>query len=117
MTTPAANPSVLYCQKCGSPMGPEDRFCRKCGCDTSAPLWQSAPAIPVNASDKKRLVVLLFCIFLGCFGVHRFYVGKIGTGVLWLFTIGILGMGVLYDFILIVAGEFKDSSGRKIVIW
>ena len=71
----------------------------------------------MNASDKKRLVVLLFCIFLGFLGVHRFYVGKVGTGVLWLFTVGLLGMGILYDFILIVAGEFKDSSGRKIVVW
>jgi hypothetical protein len=113
----AASPTNVYCQKCGAPMTPEDRFCRKCGCDATAPLWQAAPAIPVNASDKNRLVALLLCFFLGVFGAHRFYAGKIGTGILWLCTLGFLGLGMLYDFILIVAGEFKDSDGRRIVNW
>jgi TM2 domain-containing membrane protein YozV len=36
--------------------------------------------------------------FLGFFGIHRFYMGKIGTGLLWLFTAGLLGIGYVYDF-------------------
>ena len=114
----AASPTTVYCQKCGAPMGAEDRFCRKCGYDSTVPLWTTAgPAPVVNASDKKRLVAAILCFFLGVFGAHRFYVGKIGTGFIWLFTLGILGMGMLFDLILIMAGEFKDSEGHRIVIW
>ena len=68
-------------------------------------------------SDKKRLPLLLLCIFLGTFGFHRFYAGKIGTGILWFFTIGILGLGWLYDMILILCGVFEDREGKKIVAW
>ena len=45
----------------------------------------------MNTSDispKSRLVALLLCFFLGPLGVHRFYVGKIGTGILMLLTLG-----------------------------
>ncbi|HYM09184.1 MAG TPA: TM2 domain-containing protein [Bryobacterales bacterium] len=113
----AAQPSTVYCQKCGTPMTPEDRFCRKCGCDSTVPLWTAAPAAPVNTSDRKRGAALLLCFFLGIFGVHRFYVGKTGTGFIWLFTLGLLTFGVLYDLILIALGEFRDATGRKIVEW
>jgi TM2 domain-containing membrane protein YozV len=71
----------------------------------------------VNASDKSRLVALLLCFFLGVLGLHRFYVGKIGTGILWLLTFGFVGIGVLVDLILIVAGEFKDKERRKVLRW
>ena len=114
----AANPSIVYCQKCGAQMGTEDRFCRKCGCDSTVPIWTTAPpAAVVNASDKKRGVAALLCFFLGVFGLHRFYVGKTGTGLLWLFTLGFVGIGMLFDLILIVAGEFRDSQDRLIVVW
>jgi TM2 domain-containing membrane protein YozV len=43
-------------------------------------------------------VAWLLLTFLGPFGVHRFYMGKWGTGLLYLFTLGLLGLGVLYDF-------------------
>jgi hypothetical protein len=94
----------------------DDRFCRKCGWDSTAP-GAPAPALPGNVSDKKRLVAAILCFLLGVFGVHRFYAGKIGTGLLWLFTLGFVGLGMLADFILILAGEFKDSEGRKISVW
>jgi TM2 domain-containing membrane protein YozV len=36
--------------------------------------------------------------FLGVFGIHRFYLGKWGTGILYLLTFGLLGIGLIYDF-------------------
>lgn len=68
-------------------------------------------------SDKSRGVALALCIPLGVFGAHRFYAGKIGTGLLQLCTIGGMGLWWLYDLILIAAGEFRDGEGRKISQW
>jgi len=64
---------------------------------------------------KSKIAALLLCIFLGGFGAHRFYVGKSGTGVLYLFTMGLFGIGVLIDFIMILAGGFRDSFGYPLV--
>jgi TM2 domain-containing membrane protein YozV len=62
-------------------------------------------------SDKSFMATLLFCLFLGTFGVHRFYVGKIGTGILMLLTFGGLGIWMLIDFIMIVCARFRDKQG------
>jgi TM2 domain-containing membrane protein YozV len=68
-------------------------------------------------SPKSRLVALLLCFFIGVLGIHRFYVGKIGTGVLQLVTLGGFGIWVLIELILIVIGSFKDKQGQKIFRW
>ena len=68
-------------------------------------------------SPKTRLVALLLCFFLGALGVHRFYVGKIGTGILQLLTLGGLGIWALIDLIIIVTGGFKDKEGRRVFLW
>lgn len=65
-------------------------------------------------SPKSFLATLLFCIFLGTFGVHRFYVNKIGTGILMLLTAGGLGIWWLIDLILIVSMRFRDKQERLI---
>lgn len=66
-------------------------------------------------SDKKWTTTLLLCLFLGWFGAHRFYVGKIGTGILYLLTGGLLLIGNLIDLILILCHAFKDKEGRVII--
>ena len=61
-------------------------------------------------SEKGFVPAILLCFFLGAFGIHRFYVGKIGTGILQILTLGGLGIWVLIDFIVIVTGSFKDKE-------
>lgn len=71
----------------------------------------------VMVSDKSRLAATLLCFFLGGLGIHRFYVGKVGTGILWLLTAGLFGIGALIDFIIILCGSFKDKYGRVVERW
>jgi TM2 domain-containing membrane protein YozV len=59
-----------------------------------------------------RWVLAIICFFFGVLGIHRFLVGKIGTGVLWLFTGGLFGIGVIVDFIMLLIGTFTDKSGN-----
>ena len=68
----------------------------------------------MEKSEKGFVPAILLCFFLGALGIHRFYVGKIGTGILQLFTLGGLGIWALIDFIMIVTGNFKDKQGMVI---
>jgi TM2 domain-containing membrane protein YozV len=68
-------------------------------------------------SPRSRLVALLFCVLLGVFGVHRFYVGKIGTGILMLVTFGGFGIWWMIDLILIGVGSFRDKENRRVFRW
>lgn len=68
-----------------------------------------------SRSEKSTLTCLLLCLLFGIFGIHRFYVGKIGTGLLYLFTFGfisVIGTGI--DLILIACGVFKDGNGKTL---
>ena len=64
--------------------------------------------------DKNWLATVLLCLFLGGIGVHRFYVGKVGTGILQLITLGGCGIWTLIDLIMIITGSFTDKDGNKI---
>lgn len=68
-------------------------------------------------SEKKILPAFLLCFFLGVLGAHRFYVGKIGTGIVQLVTLGGLGIWTLVDFVMIVVGKFTDKGQNKITRW
>jgi len=65
-------------------------------------------------SEKSNVTALLLCFFLGVLGIHRFYVGKIGTGVLQLVTLGGLGIWALIDFLMIVLQKFTDKEGNTL---
>ena len=73
----------------------------------------NATATP-SAPERNFLVTLLLSIFLGTLGIDRFYLGKIGTGVLKLVTAGGFGIWWIIDIILIVTGAMTDNWGRPL---
>jgi hypothetical protein len=82
----------------------------------SQPQGYGQPAYGAAMTPPKDwLVTLLLAIFLGGLGVHRFYVGKVGTGLLMLFTAGGCGVWYLVDIIMIAVGSFTDAEGRPLV--
>ena len=61
-------------------------------------------------STRSRAIAFVLCIFLGYFGVHRFYLGKTVTGLIFLFTGGIFGLGWLVDIISLLTNGMKDGQ-------
>ena len=70
-----------------------------------------------ESSEKKILPAFILCFFVGFLGIHRFYVGKTGSGIAQILTLGGLGLWALVDFIMIVCGSFKDSEGKALTEW
>ncbi len=119
---------VKFCPKCGAPQGAGSASSAgstaqtnstSAGSTTYAGSAAAKPRMnmyvddngqPVRVSEKSWLATLLLEIFLGGLGIHRFYVGKIGTGILWLITAGIFGIGWIVDLVMIACGNFKDKT-------
>ena len=100
----------MFCSNCGAEVSDNAVVCVKCGCAVNQP----KNAVVNNVSSKDWLVTVLLCFFVGCLGVHRFYVGKTGTGILQLITCGGCGIWTLIDFITICMGNFTDSEEKVI---
>lgn len=105
--TEASTGPMVFCRACGRQIHQSATTCPGCG----------APQVPAGTSGKRILPAMLLCLFFGVFGIHRFYAGKIGTGILQLLTFGGLTVWALIDFILIVVGAFKDGAGNRITQW
>lgn len=107
----------MYCQKCGKEVPAEASFCPACGAPVRPAAMSPGYRAEKAVSPYSRLAALLLCFFLGWLGVHRFYVGKVGTGVAMIFTFGGLGVWTLIDFIMIITGSFTDANGRYVLDW
>lgn len=72
------------------------------------------PAAELGSGQRSFLLTWLFAMFLGGLGVDRFYLGKVGTGILKLVTLGGLGIWVIVDLIIVLAGGTRDKQGRAL---
>lgn len=63
-------------------------------------------------SPRNRVLALLLCVFFGIWGIHRFYVGKWFTGLIWFLTAGLFGFGWIYDIVMLAIGRMRDDEGR-----
>lgn len=68
----------------------------------------------VITSDKSKKTALILCACAGFVGAHHFYVGRIGMGILYLFTAGLFFFGWIADIIKISTGSFVDNSGAPL---
>ena len=102
---------MAFCHSCGSEVNDKAVVCVKCGValNNSTNNGQVGPV-----SDKEWLPALLLAFFVGCFGVHRFYTGHVGIGIVQLLTLGGCGIWALIDFILILLRKVTDSEGRPL---
>ena len=119
-TQPITTQETKFCKHCGSKIPADAVLCTACGRQVEELRGNSAqPNIVINNSNtntnvnqntvggaagrqKNKWVALLLCLFLGVVGGHKFYEGKAGMGVLYLFTGGLFGVGALIDFIVIL---------------
>lgn len=99
----------MYCKYCGQEIVDDAVVCIHCGRALD-------PRFCKNGENNAGLIVLLLCIFVGFLGVHRFYTGHIGTGIVQVFTFGGCGIWWLIDFLMIATGSFKDNDGRKVIL-
>lgn len=70
-----------------------------------------------DISPKSQFIAFLLCLLVGMFGVHRYYVGRPFTGLLYTFTLGLFAIGWFLDLILILFGMFADGKGRAVKLF
>lgn len=99
-----------FCHECGAVINIKAEICPKCGVRQPPLPNENKPIIPQK--ENKWLATLLFCWFLGVFGIHRFYTGHVGIGVIQLLTFGGCGIWYIVDLVLLITGSYKDSEGN-----
>lgn len=98
-----ANGTTKQCPYCGGEIPETAQKCSHCG------EW-------INKTHKSKSfkTTILLSYFLGLLGIHRFYTGYIGIGIIQLFTLGGLGLWSLIDLISISLNKYKDKSGNEL---
>ncbi len=117
----------MYCTNCGKEVADDALYCPHCGAkqeekatatDTiHVEVVTNEQTSEVSSYSRGMALILAFVACFGVSGIHRFYVGKIGTGILWLLTGGCFGIGTLIDIIMIASGSFTDIDGKCLTDW
>ena len=109
-----------FCKFCGEQIPANAVICTKCGRQVET-VKEEQPNIVINNTNansntnvnnngggnaKNKWVAFFLCFFLGYLGAHKFYEGKVGMGILYLFTGGLLGIGWIIDTIKLL---FKSN--------
>lgn len=126
VTAPQETPTqTKFCKYCGAKIPMQAVICTACGCQveelkTTPVQPQTTPNVVINNANtntnvntnaamafpygkaKNKWVAFFLCLIFGMFGIHKFYEGKIGMGILYLFTAGLLGIGVIVDLIVLL---------------
>jgi TM2 domain-containing membrane protein YozV len=113
---------MIKCPECSKDVSERALACPSCGCPiaaTSAKLeGQTSNATLAQSAEKANTggfyPTFFLCLFLGMFGVHRFFNKKYKTGAVQLVTFGGLGIWALIDLVMILFGKFKDANGVPI---
>lgn len=120
--SPATTPKpTKFCSHCGKSIDAQAVICPLCGCqvdqvaaatpnivinntntNTNTQVQQQTMGHVVVGRPKNKWVAVLLCLFLGVFGAHKFYEGKIVMGIVYLCTGGLCGFGALVDLILLL---------------
>ena len=115
-TTVTNEEKTKFCKHCGAKIPVDAVLCTACGRQVEELAGNAAqPNIVINNANtntnvnagmfgrpKNKWVAVLLCFFLGIVGAHKFYEGKAGMGILYIFTGGLFGIGVFIDFIVLL---------------
>ncbi len=107
---------IQYCFNCGAKIHDDSQFCDKCGAKIKTKKSSTYEHASNQSSKKSGRTALLLCIFFGIFGAHRFYVGKIGSGIFNLLTGGLLGIWAIIDLIYLTQNKFTDAKGNDLIV-
>ena len=111
--------AMKFCKHCGKQIAAAAVICPQCGCQVEEMQKTEQPSIVINnantnsnvntnvngaygARARNKWVAFCLCLFLGYLGAHKFYEGKTGMGILYIFTFGLFGIGWFIDFFVLL---------------